>query len=169
MKSKEIPDFYQVKFSRLPGYVIYGVVDRFSLEARKKYKEQKTLLVSDAILPKRYWILESKVTPIHDSEYPEHVQAEYLKAHKLSDSVKGFGIGKLFSIGVADGLAYYVVTKLDSEKGLALVEWRGFCLDRYTDHWLGWGEWVPISKVKPLCKEWPIFLRKDNTNGRNKA
>jgi hypothetical protein len=144
-------DLYQVKFEH-DGKTIYGIVDRYSKEARKLPKS-KRCLVEDAILPKTYVVDEKRLISLptdFGGEYDKYVEGQLKAAQKLSDSVKGFEPGKLFALGVADGSAWYVVTKVKGKN--ATVEWRGFCMDRWTDRWLGWGGTFPCSQIKPLVK-----------------
>lgn len=153
-------DRYQVKFP-WKGETRFGIVDSFGEEAETLAKQGK-LLVEDAVLPQRYAVPDDKsVVDVPDSmdryefdadgfvtngdEYCMHVQEEYKKALAVSDALpEGVHVGKMFSIGVADGIACYVVTKVN--KKTCVVEWRGFeNLDRYRDHFFGWGRTVPIA------------------------
>ena len=79
-------------------------------------------------------------------EYQQYVRAEAKKACALSDSLPpGVQVGKMFSIGVGDGQADYVVTKV--MRSNCQVEWRGFSMDRWTDHHFGWGGSFPIKDI----------------------
>ncbi len=55
-------------------------------------------------------------------------------------------VGHQFRVGVADGSAYYVVTKVARVN--CDVEWRGFCPDRYRDHHFMWGGSFPKRDVE---------------------
>ena len=156
---------YQVKY-QWEGETKYGIVDRYGKEA-KKYALENKLVIADAIIPQSYVVLDEKVIDIpldYPNEYDKHILVQFEKAQKLSDSLsEGVHVGNLFSIGVADGLAYYVVTKIN--KKTCAVEWRGFCPDRYTDHHFGWGGSFPISDIaRYVCRTRglsAIFARKD--------
>ena len=58
--------------------------------------------------------------------------------------------GKLFSVGVGDGCAFYVVTRVT--KKTATVEWRGYHMDRWYDQVLGGGGTFPIDCIEPLVR-----------------
>ena len=151
---------YQVKFQR-GGKTHYGIVRNYDDTAKEAAKRGE-LIVDDAVLPVAYRVKESDVTDIEmkfgrldlasgrfvdSDEYHTYVGDEYAKAEKLSKSLgKGVKVGKLFAIGVADGSASYVVTKVN--KKTCKVEWRGFCLDRWVDHWLGYGKTVPLKDIE---------------------
>ena len=156
---------YMVKFEH-QGRTIFGICDSFSDEA-KAANRKGLAIVEDAVLPIRHEVEESRLVDIEsgkfvklegkqgfgfDDEYHRYVQAEFEKAQALSDSLPdGVVKGKLFGVGVADGTAWYVVTKVN--KKTCKVEWRSFCLDRYVDRWLGYGRTVPISDVAPyVCR-----------------
>lgn len=143
-------EHYQVKFTDTLGNVYYGIVDGYSQEARDA-KAEGYLLIEDAILPIRYKAKESNVTDIKldfnpDNEYESYIQTELQKAQELSDSLPdGVHKGSLFSVGVADGAAYYVVTKVN--KKTCTIEWRGFGGDRYYDHYFRSGGKFPIEDI----------------------
>ena len=112
----------------------------------------------DAVLPKSYAVKDASLTdipfsePFGNSEYDKYVKAEYEKAAKLSDSLCGKGVvpGRMFRICVADGHAFYVVTTVARIN--CMVEWRGFCPDRYTDHFFGYGRQVKKKDVEQYIR-----------------
>lgn len=116
--------------------------------------------VDDAVMPYYHEVPEKDLVDIDHGEYDfkrgcfkdelsEFVNDAYKAADKLSNSLpEGIRVGKLFSVGVADGSAWYVVTKVG--KTTAKIEWRGFCPDRYTDQVLGLGGTFPLSVLKRL-------------------
>ena len=62
--------------------------------------------------------------------YDKHFEGELAKSAALEE---GLQIGKLFSIGVADGTCYYEVVKMFKTK--VHIKLRGdLCLDGYCDH-----------------------------------
>jgi len=151
---------YQVKFN-WKGKIRFGLIDELSKEA-KKYAMQGKLLIADAITPERFLVkndanvvdiemsMKGTMTPegyyVGDDEYSKHIHEEMMKAFKLSESLpSGVHVGKMFTIGVADGHAYYVITKVN--KSTCKIEWRGYCMDRYTDHHFGWGGSFPLKDV----------------------
>jgi hypothetical protein len=141
---------YQVKFQK-DGKTVYGVTHMCG-EEEKELAKNGQLLVADAILPKTYVIPESAVTDVPLDPFPDEmykfVEAEREKAQVVSDALTGLVPGKMFSLPVADGHASYVVTKVSKTR--CTIEWRGFCIDRYTDHILGWGGSFQRSIIERL-------------------
>lgn len=145
---------YQVKFER-NGKTVYGIVREFDTQAEQA-KTKGFLLVDDAILPIAYEVKESEVVDIKHDEFNNFVDEEFKKAEKISDGryaqITGTPnalelVGALFGIGVADGTAYYVVTRVKGKK--CDVEWRGFSPDRYIDHYYGLGRKnIPITDIQ---------------------
>ena len=149
---------YQVKFTQDDGTVVYGIADNYSDIPVK----QGFLLINDAVFPVFYEVPENRVQdidmgtpPFYDwhtnewsggSELDQFVFAEWDKQKEISDKIDGVKIGKLFSVGVADGYAYYVVTKVN--KKTCDISWRGFSLDRYTDRHFGWGGRFNIEEIE---------------------
>lgn len=158
-------DHYLVKF-RLYGDWIYGIANPYCDESKQAAGQGK-IVVEHATLPKSYLVEENQLTDIKmeigrfdtashkfvdQDEFHEFVQAEFEKAQQISDALPdGLHVGKLFGIGVGDGTAWYVITKIN--KKTVKVEWRGFCLDRWTDRYLGWGRTCPIDYVEPLVRQ----------------
>lgn len=152
-------DRYQVKFER-KGKTIYGICESYGEEAEAA-KSRKEVIVSDAVLPAQYRVPEKQIVdiPLEIGQYNptthkfegadelhQHVATEFKKAIELSDSLPdGVQVGALFGLGVGDGTAWYVVTKVG--KRTCRIEWRGFCLDRYFDHHFGCGGTFPIADV----------------------
>lgn len=64
------------------------------------------------------------------NEFDRYFDDEYAKSKALPD---GLHVGKLFHIGVADGYAYYEVSKIFKTK-VRLIWRRDLCPDRYADH-----------------------------------
>jgi len=135
---------YQVKCTDANGVTHYGIyLNRSSIFNKEEYKgvPKGTSIMSDAILPVQWTAQESAIIDLpceFDGEYDKYVEADYKKAQAVSDKLKGIAVGKLFSIGVADGCAVYIVTKVN--KNTCDVEWRGYGgSDRYIDHHYGWG------------------------------
>lgn len=150
----------QVKFVRA-GVTFYGEAEEYSPEAKEAAKKGM-VIVSDAVLPKRYMVAKGDLTEIpfgnyeklptggfgFNDELNQFVEAAFKKAQEISDSHPDDGVlrvGDLFSIGVADGSAWYVVTKVN--KKTCDVEWRAFCPDRWTDHHFGYGGRFPVADV----------------------
>lgn len=150
-------DHYQVKFKR-DGKTIYGICELYSDRAKELAKRGATI-IADAVLPIAYEVLEKDLIDIELSseydakrgcmkdEFSLFVADEFDKARKLSDSLKGLQPGKMFAVGVGDGSAHYVVTKVGKKN--CTVEWRGFCPDRWHCQILGAGGEFPVSAIKP--------------------
>jgi len=151
LKSDKIPSFYQIKFKAngtIPEMLnkkgrgttewAYGLIVEHDDDAKKHWKLNKCLVVEDAILPKKYLVNPRLFDIIYIpfaynpyDEYTTFVEEEFEKAQKRSWASKTL-VGKMFSVGVGDGNAYYVVTKATKTK--VTIEWRGFCLDRWVDN-----------------------------------
>lgn len=153
---------YQVKFQR-NGKTIFGIV-RYASSSDKDVQAAKArgeVIVDDAVYPVSYSVKESDLTDIKSEfgsfdpktrefvggdELRQHVQAELKKAVEANEAVTdGVGVGSMFRVGVADGYASYVVTKVN--KKTCKVEWRGFGADRYTDHHFGYGGTFKLDDV----------------------
>lgn len=154
---------YQVKFQR-DGKTIFGIV-RYASSLDKDAQAAKArgeVIVDDAVFPVAYRVKEADLTDIKSEfgsldpktrefvggdELRQYVQAELKKAVEADEKVKdGVGVGSMFRVGVADGYASYVVTKVNKKK-TCKVEWRGFCADRWTDHHFGWGGTFKLDDV----------------------
>lgn len=151
---------YQVKYTR-EGAVRYGIVRSYGKEVEAA-KARGLLIVEDAVLPVAYEVREVDVVDVevklpgrfdHEtglwadlSEYDTYVQEAWKAAKAVSDAItSGVGVGSMFTIGVADGTAHYVVVKVN--KKTCRVEWRGFCADRYYDHHFGIGGMFQLADV----------------------
>jgi len=147
----ELKDLYQVKFRR-NGQLRYGIVYSADEDTVAKWNEG-IVIVHDAIRPHTWEIEVDKITPIEhdfDNEYSQYVETEWQRANEHSKSLSGLKVGSLITVGVGDGSAYYVVTKVSKRK--CKIEWRGFCPDRYTDQFLGWGGSFDKNVIAPLIK-----------------
>ena len=81
---------------------------------------------------------------ISGNEFDLFVYKEFQRELENSKKVgKGFKVGKIFSTNVADGEAWYIITKVN--KTMISYEWRCFSLDRWVDPMLGYNE--SIKKV----------------------
>lgn len=141
----------QVKFLR-NGETKYGEVRQYCEDGKKAIAKGE-YIVDDAILPVAYRIKMNEATEIPMrwdmlDEYQAYVKQCFKDAANLSDQLGDkVTVGKLFALGVADGCAWYIVTKVNRKT--CVVEWRGFELDRYTDRWLGYGKKINITDVQP--------------------
>lgn len=147
----KLMDYYQVAWTDAKGRTRYGVVNT-SEEAHEEFK-RGYLIVSDAIVPGSDVVELKKARKLKaefQGEYDKYVEKALEEATRLSNSIDGLAPGKLFNIGVGDGYAWYVVTKVTPKN--VTVEWRGFCMDRWTDQVLGWEGTFPRRAIEPLVK-----------------
>jgi hypothetical protein len=144
---------YQVKF-QWKGKSHYGIVSLYSNEAKDAAKSGN-LLIEDAVTPQRFIVADdANVVDVPSEEYYKFLDTEFEKATQVSKEAvskkklypHGVVPGMLFSVGVADGSAWYVVKSV-SKTGRCKIEWRGFCPDRWTDHYFGYGETVSAQKI----------------------
>lgn len=97
-------------------------------------------------LPTSAWRGDYLMNDADEYRVREHVAAELL-SYKLG-KVQKLQKGQMFAVGVADGSAYYVVTKVNPKT--CDVEWRGFCPDRWVDQVLGYGCRQPRQQIERL-------------------
>jgi hypothetical protein len=151
-------DHYQVKWKGEDGVVHYGI---YRCPTKKK---PGMCNVDDAVMPYYHEVpikdlvdiahgmpvfVQGKLGGQPGDEFAKFVNDSYEAADKLSRSLpEGILVGKLFSVGVGDGSAWYVVTKVG--KTTAKVEWRGFCPDRYTDQVIGIGGSFPMATLRRM-------------------
>jgi len=153
--------------------VYYGVVHSYNQETRKYFEEgnllvtiqltgkqmlfpvtEKAMLTqygNNDLVPFIVTSIPMNLDPENPDEFQKHVDEEFQKAKVKSDSLKGLKAGKLFSVGVADGQAWYVVTNVN--KKTVIIEWRGFCLDNYYAPFVGEGGVFPKHTVEKYV-EW---------------
>jgi hypothetical protein len=68
---------------------------------------------------------------------------------KINDSLKKFGPGAIFRIGVADGNATYLVTNVKGK--YCTINWIGLCCDDYYDHHFRGGGVFQVKDVERYC------------------
>jgi hypothetical protein len=160
--SKTIPEkyskLYRVKYRNPSENWSYGIVDGLSEEAVKLWKKHKRLIVEDAISPIRYQIDPSYTEIVEipfdyknfgQDEYDKFVESEFEKSQNISDKAKTL-VGKMFTMPVGDGCAYYVV--VGETPRTAIVEWRGFCPDRWVDRTYGYKGSFPKKMIAQETK-----------------
>ena len=83
-------------------------------------------------------------------DYFEEFDKRFKEEMAKSDALpKGLVPGKIFSISVADGYAYYEVVKVN--KRTVRIKWRkDLCPDEYCYYGWGAGGSFPISLIEPL-------------------
>jgi hypothetical protein len=154
-------DRYQVKFKAGGGWT-FGTVRQFGDEAEAA-KRDGNAIVDDAVLPRCYLVAHSELVDIplvighFDRTIERLVGCDELHAHRdgafeaarrASEALPDDGSvrsGALFRLQIADGYAWYVVTK--TFKKSCRVEWRGFAPDHYQDHHFGLGGTFPVAEV----------------------
>ena len=159
---------YRVKWTD-KGKACFGIV-RFG----SKPDKFGCIEVEDAVLPVCHLVKESELVDIpmkfsDDCEYSSYVSKAEAMAESASDKAgKGVKVGKLISIGVGDGYASYVITKVN--KRTCVVEWRGFSADRWVDQRFGYKSTVPIDQVEPFVRrvDSPIFGKKSRSKSMAK-
>ena len=144
------------------GVMHYGSVDTHDDQSEELFS-QGLLIVNTAVLNQLGSIpierVEAALSPNHVSggrwdayEVDVYVEAEYQKAKALAESLpEGLHVNKIFSTGVADGHAHYIVTKVNQKT--CEVEHRGFCPDNYYDQVLRGGGRFPRSTIEPLIHQ----------------
>ena len=159
---------YQVKFThpqtRKTHYAIYHGEKAYFSDGEWAAATGK-VWVEDALKGNLYQVPENWLVDIpsqygkwnpdtqmwEDSdEFQSFIQDEMKKAETKSDSLTKFDVGAMFSVGVADGSAYYVVTKVN--KRTCRIEWRGFCADRWVDQFFGYGGSFDKAKIASMCR-----------------
>lgn len=155
--STPIPDIYYVKWFQ-NGTWKYGVVDRFSPASIQYYEDGQQVIVDDAVTLDRYVLNVDALTDIRPTfnpldEYHDFLETERAKATTLSRSLPdGVHVGKLFTVPMGDGYAYYVVTKVN--KKTVDIEWRGYSADRWIDFRFGAGGREKREIIESLiCRE----------------
>ena len=183
LQADKIPDIYRVKYRlkrSIPGIISfkgfpemnlrewqYGIVDQYGDDAEKEWKTRKTLIIEDSVIgasflidPKQFEIVKIEFSmDFGNDEYDKHVEQRFfdaMKTHNKSKTLKG----KMFSVGVGDGSAYYVVTKVTKTK--ATIAWRGFSPDRWVDHFLGYGGSFDRDRIESMIwdRKWDENLWK---------
>lgn len=156
----------QVKFMDDTGKTFYGTVAYTEHLPEDQQPPEGFVLVDDAVLPDCYDVPEDVLTEIPfeigtydhkkqkwegQDEYHTYINDEFKKAKERSNALGDeFKPGKLFRTQVADGFAYYVVTKVNKKS--VYVEWRGFCMDQWKDPLLGLGGKFPRDRIEQLVR-----------------
>jgi len=179
MAKKEKKFRYKVEY-QWRGQTRYGIV------SSDKAKLPGHVVVEDAVLPfaaevpeaDTKDVAERKDFPTYDmntgyitkggDKYDLFVNAAYMQADADDKAAgKGVAVGRMFTLGVADGQAYYVVVKVGPKT--CKVEWRGFCLDRYVDQVLGYGKSLPTKDVAQFVgrrDSWDAYTSKTDQRDR---
>jgi len=168
----EMPDWYRVKlwFKSNPKMVRFAKFERYGEDSEKHWREGNALF-ADAItghlflVPHQHPELVVEKQPFDwgerdpetdmeiSTEYDRHINEAYKEAVKLHKKAgKGVKKNKLCSIGVADGMAVYVITKVN--KKTCKIEWRAFGGgDDYVDRRWGYQSTIPIREAGMYLNE----------------
>lgn len=143
-------DLYNIRYIRPDTKTpSMGIVRSFYKETATKEEiavhKRHNLVIDDTITPDVFEVNPARVEEASFDDANEYIQK------KLNDAInaapKSFGVGSIFNLPVADGRAYYIITKVN--KTTCEIEWRGFGgIDRYFDHFLGSGGKYDIEKIK---------------------
>lgn len=158
----EIKNAYQVKLvhKMSPDQVKFGVLQFYDESADELWERDRVLVLEDAVTGALYefkydnWDITlmqmtfDKQDPDTlmsiDTEYDRHLNDAYKAAIKRHNKAgNGVQKGKLCTLPVADGMAFYEIIKVN--KKTCRVEWRGFSAGRYCDRRWGYGSTVPIE------------------------
>ena len=146
-QNKPMPDLYRIKYwpKGHKEIVRFGEVNKYHPQAEEEW-EKGNLVVCDALTGKPWLVPVSemdyekqdfswnKTDPetgfCIDTEFDRYLNDEY-KAHSERDKAAGEGlkVHRMFHMGVADGSAHYVITKVN--KKTCRIEWRNFGADNY--------------------------------------
>jgi len=167
-KTKSALEMYQVKITQKnnPKNVLFGTVQRFDEKADELWAENK-IVVEQAVYGREYIVdlnefkveeqpfewgkLDKETRMPIGTEYDKHVFKEYKKHLKRQEKAgEGIQKHKMFQVGVADGYAHYVITKVGKRN--VEIEWRGFGADNYFDMTLGGGGSFPRHCIEPHCR-----------------
>lgn len=142
--------------------VVYGLIQEYDEDAKIA---EGNYLIEEAVTGKPYVVPQKEVTTIpmgefvggdalFDDEFHRYMADEQKKAQDFSDNLPNDGKlhpGALFTVGVGDGYAWYVVKKVN--RTTCEIEWRGFSGDRWMDcRRFGWGGKFPIKEIQPYCR-----------------
>lgn len=145
----------------------YGRVVHYGKEA-KEAESRNMVLVEHTVLPQSFEINPAELTPV-DPDYKTAERkniagyffgysecSDYASLSQILHDIRNsllpkdkLRVGHTFSVGVGDGYAYYVVTKV--AKVNCTVEWRGFCPDNYRDGFFGFGGTFRVCDVARMA------------------
>jgi len=159
-------DHYNVKYP-VGNSFTYGQARMYGdAKGFNKYAKEGKIVVEHAVFPSAIAIEESQLIDIpHSSNYPgmdslgywwgrdefdDYVVLQQILHDIVNDRCGDkLEVGKLFQVGVGDGYAAYVITKVARVN--CTVEWRGFCADRWVDRMFGYGGSFRKSDVSRYC------------------
>jgi hypothetical protein len=169
---KELKSAYYVKY-KVPkwlsidtkfeeGSIRYGVISAFEDSSKEEWN-RGNVIVCDAITPASFIlpndenvneISKEPVDPKNPwkNEFDLYVEKDLEIAENAQESLKpGIVKGRIITVQVGDGYAYYIVTKVN--KTTCTLEWRGWSPDRWKSQLFGFGGSYRISDVKKFYRE----------------
>ena len=154
LSKAELDDYYLVKFTLPETHshrgLRYGVVNHSSSDEAKR----GNLVISDCEVPTSWIRAADRVekVPVGCGLLPDIDPVDQW----LDDKGRAAAqlalesptcVNQLFSLGVADGFAWYII--VEETKHTLTVEWRGYGGgDRYTDAILGWSGTLPRDRLE---------------------
>jgi hypothetical protein len=143
----------------------YGVANTCCIDTKEEQVilegwAKRQIFVEDAIFPKGAWksfdIDKIEVLTYDDKDSADenafhNTVAEFFQVQDDEAASKGAIVGQMFSMGVADGSATYVVTA--EKKTTLTIAWMGANnMDRYTDRMFGWGGTFRRKDILPMLR-----------------
>jgi hypothetical protein len=144
----------------------YAPTSSISSDAATAWRKRGTYIVADLVRPEAVEVAHQDMWTIDESipvppgkdimggrmfalgiAWQQACLEAALREHAALTSLAP---GSLFSVGVADGQAWYRVTKVGRTS--TRIAWRGYGCDSYTDTVLGWGGSLPTSRAAALCR-----------------
>jgi hypothetical protein len=150
-KGQEEDDPYFVQFVR-NGKLWYGIIDWNSKEGNKALKAGY-YRIKDAIIPAIFERKKDMITVTNGESYYKFIEKDFEAAKKNAEKipfVHTLKVGHIFGVGVGDGTAWYIVTKVKGE--LCEISWRGWCPDRWISHLFGYGGEFRTKDIKNMVR-----------------
>lgn len=129
------------------GETRYALIEHpFKGNGVQEHWDKGMVCIQDAILPVSAALLnDDSVNPVkHDvadwknDPFYKYVEEDYRKAKEFDKkNRKKFIKGRLIHVGVGDGYATYIITKVNTKT--VDIEWRGWSADRWVDRLFGHG------------------------------
>lgn len=152
--NKSVYDMYNVHIKNNEGKtLLIGTVSSYHPDA-EKCRQNGEVIVCDmitgipTIVPVS--IPEVIINEMGYKDADDYLKSAYVEAQKKSDSIKGLAKGKLFSVPVGDGSAFYEVVRVN--KTTVKVAWRNYHPDKWVHSVLGYEGTFPINNIAPLIK-----------------
>lgn len=149
------------------GVKCFGTLVYYGWANFQKELDKGFLPINDAVLPDVHLVEATKITCVpmgelnydidrngfsafFNDDFHRYIADEANKAKEFSRSLSGLKVGKLVSFFVADGRAYYVVTKINRKT--VRLEWRNFSVDSYVEQVLGHDGLIDRETVEQIIR-----------------